>query len=203
MHGSLSAPAERSTEDATTLDPHREEPASDRAVFEFKALYEEHFAFVWRNLQRFGVRKPELDDAVQDVFIVVHRKLSDFQPKASIRAWIFGIVASVARTHRRTRARKEVTSAAPVDRMGDVKSQDPEALLQCSQAKRTLEAILDSMRSDEREVFIWVELEQMRGPEIAEALGISVNTVYSRLRAARRDFQQGLARLTVDVRRRP
>jgi RNA polymerase sigma-70 factor, ECF subfamily len=202
MNGSLPARAHRPDSEST------ESGGSTQAVAlagtpPFNLLYDEHFAFVWRNVQRLGIRQPETDDVVQEVFIVVHRKLETFEPRTSIRAWIFGILKHVARTHRRTRARKQPPSSCEAHRLADVTQLGPEELLQRSEATRALEVILDSMQEDQREVFILVELEQMNGPEIADALSISVNTVYSRLRAAREHFQRGAASLYAQIRSRP
>ena len=202
MNGSLPARAHRPDSEST------ESGGSTQAVAlagtpPFNLLYDEHFAFVWRNVQRLGIRQPETDDVVQEVFIVIHRKLETFEPRTSIRAWIFGILKHVARTHRRTCARKQPPSSCEAHRLADVVQLGPEEHLQRSEATRALEVILDSMQEDQREVFILVELEQMNGPEIADALGISVNTVYSRLRAAREHFQRGAASLCAQIRSRP
>jgi len=164
------------------------------AVPSFERLYEEQFAFVWRNVQRLGVRGAEIDDAVQEVFIVVHRKLADYQPRSSVRAWVFGILTRVVRTHRRTRSRKEPPTAADTDMLADGRRPGPEELLERSETVQALEAILDTLTDEQCEVFILVELEEMSGPEVAEALAISVNTVYSRLRLAREHFQRGVTR---------
>src|SRR5262245_39607962 len=66
----------------------------------FEEVYDEHIDFVWRSLRLLGVADAQLDDAIQDVFVVVHRKLDTFEGRASIRTWIFGIALRVARMHR-------------------------------------------------------------------------------------------------------
>src|SRR5262245_1929044 len=75
-------------------------------ALDFDEAYARHFDFVWRNVRRLGVPEAEVDDAVQEVFLVVHRKLSSYAPRASLKAWIFGVVARVARDHRRLLLRK-------------------------------------------------------------------------------------------------
>ncbi|HTU57497.1 MAG TPA: sigma-70 family RNA polymerase sigma factor, partial [Polyangiales bacterium] len=67
-----------------------------RIALEFDAVYEEHFDFVWRNLRRLGVREGELRDAAQDAFLVVHRRLAQFDGVGSVRAWLYSIVRRVA-----------------------------------------------------------------------------------------------------------
>src|SRR3954470_17967759 len=65
------------------------------------ALYEEHFEFVWRSLRRLGVSAASLDDATQEVFVVVFRRLADFEGRSSVRTWLFGIAIHVAQHHMR------------------------------------------------------------------------------------------------------
>jgi len=164
----------------------------------FDALYDEHFAFVWRSLRRLGVDPSSLDDAVQDVFVVVHRRLDSFEGRSSPRTWLFGIVLRVARDQRRAARRKRSHGLVPT---GET---DTEAVPDASpspfdaaargEAVRVLYAILDDLEDDKREVLVMADLEQVTVPEIAELLGANVNTVHSRLRAARAEVAQALAR---------
>jgi RNA polymerase sigma-70 factor (ECF subfamily) len=162
----------------------------------FAEIYERHFSFVWRSVRRLGVAEASVDDAVQDVFLVVHRRLDDFEGRSSIKTWLFGIVLRVVKDWRRTDSRKRRVGAGAGD--GDLDSvaadgtQSPHALTEQAQAVRMLHRVLDSLDDDKRAVFVMAELEQMSAPEIAEALGVNLNTVYSRLRAARRAFNRGV-----------
>ncbi|AUX41245.1 RNA polymerase [Sorangium cellulosum] len=173
--------------------------AGCEVALEFDAIYERYFDFVWRNVRRLGVPDCNADDAVQEVFLVVHRKLSSFEPRSTLRAWLSGIVAHVAREHRRAYARKSPlarTLSPPLD-PDEVESGAAgcdEALAQ-AQATRLLHTLLEGLDDHKRAVFVLAELEQMTAPEIAEATGANLNTVYARLRAARKEFEQGAARL--------
>jgi len=162
-------------------------------------IYREHFDFVWRTLRRMGVASSAMDDAAQDVFLVVHRKLPDFAGRSSVKTWLFGIVMRVAHDHRRAHSRKgERTShQAPgdLDALPDPVSPSPMQRAEHSEAIRLLERLVSSMSDEKREVFYLAELEQFTAPEIAEALGIKLSTVYSRLRAARLEFEQARAQL--------
>lgn len=160
----------------------------------FDALYVEHFTFVWRNLRRLGVAEAALSDAAQDVFLVVHRRLADFEPRAALRSWLYSIVVRVARQHRRRARRKPVESlddahcpAAP--------GLGPEQLAEQSEALRRLLALLDELDDSKREAFVLSELENLTAPEIAAILGVNVNTIYARVRAARRELESALTRL--------
>lgn len=164
----------------------RLEGVSTEASTAFDRLYAEHFDFVWRTLQRLGVRPPGLDDAAQDVFIVALRRQGEFRQQSSYRTWLFGIASNVAHEHRRKQVR-----AAAVDPISDAeRSREPSPLEQASSAELlgVIDRFLASLDEAKRDVFILAELEQFSAPEIAAALGIKLNTVYSRLRAARQAF---------------
>jgi RNA polymerase sigma-70 factor, ECF subfamily len=157
----------------------------------FDALYGEHFEFVWRSLRRLGVRSEDLDDAAQDVFIVFLRRCAEFRRESSYRTWLFGIASNVAHQYRRKAQRQaQTTSVTDSER-----APQPSPLEQASstEALRVIDAFLASLDDSKRDVFILAELEQMSAPEIAEALGVKLNTVYSRLRAARQAFHARLS----------
>lgn len=187
-------------------DPARSAPGQaavahpDGSTFEVAAVYEEHFDFVWRSMRRLGVPERALDDAVQEVFIVVHRRLADFEGRSSLKSWLFAIARRVAKDHRRRASRKDRTVALP-EMLADPRAQSPLEDAERAQAVRLLYQILDGLDDDKREVFILAELEQMAVPEIAAAISVNLNTVYSRLRAARQAFDKALARQQAQQRR--
>jgi RNA polymerase sigma-70 factor (ECF subfamily) len=173
--------------------PQRTEAAAVEVVTDVAAVFDQHADFVWRSLRRLGVPERSVDDAVQDVFIVVHRRLTEFEGRSSLRSWLFGIARRVAHDHRRRIGRKERGEELP-EVLPDPDGSTPAGELERAQAVRTLHAILAALDDDKREVFILAELEQMTAPEIAAAIGANLNTVYSRLRAARAAFEQAVAR---------
>lgn len=159
---------------------------------DFEALYRAEFGFVYRSTRRLGVPEPFVEDAVQDVFLVAYRRRADFEGRSSIRTWLFGITLRVARNHRRRIARKDQHDELP-EQLGD-DGPSPERTAELEQAKQVLDEFLESLDEGKRAVFIFSELEQATAPEVAEALGIPVNTVYSRLRAARTAFEAAVKR---------
>jgi RNA polymerase sigma-70 factor (ECF subfamily) len=168
------------------------------AVFvpSFDDVYRDHFAFVWRSAKRLGVRDASLDDVVQEVFVIVHRRLAEFEGRSSMKTWLFGITLRVSRDHRRSTMRKDRDGGAePIDpdTLGTSTS-GPSESLERTQAVRLLHAILDELDDERREIFVMSELEQMAMPDIAATLGLNVNTAYARLRAARQSFEEGVAR---------
>jgi RNA polymerase sigma-70 factor (ECF subfamily) len=164
----------------------------------FRDVYAEHFPFVWRSARGLGVRDAALDDVVQEIFVVVHRRLPEFAHRSQIRTWISGIALNVVRRHRRTVFRKSPhelakEEAPDVDTLRAA-SPDPYDAAALAEDTRLLERLLDQLDDEKREVLVLAELEEMPVPEIAEALGLKLNTAYSRLRLARQEFDQALAR---------
>lgn len=159
----------------------------------FDAIYAQEFPFVWRSLRGLGVRDGDLDDAAQEVFVTVHRRLSAFRGDAAIRGWLYGIVRNVAFKHRRRLARKPTTTETPaVEPLQPGPS--PLERAQDNQAAAFVQRFLSGLNDKKREIFILAVLEEMNIVEVAAALSIPLNTAYTRLRSARADFQKALAR---------
>ena len=155
------------------------------------AIYREHFEFVWRSLRRLGAPEHALEDATQDVFLVAARRLDEFEGRSSIRTWLFGIAMRVVRTHRRTswRHQRRINALAAANSG----SPDGDPMAQ-GDAQRLLLALLDQLDDDKRAVYVLAELEGMTAVEIAEGLGANVNTIYTRLRAARLQLRAAAAK---------
>jgi RNA polymerase sigma-70 factor (ECF subfamily) len=162
----------------------------------FREIYDAHVPFVWRALRRLGVRESDAADAVQDVFVVVHRRLSEFDPRARITTWLFAICMRVASARRRAaHVRLEVSAEElPISDVPD-EGADAGAVAEHNQKLDIVEAILDQMPMEQRAAFSLFELEGMTGEAIAELLDVSVNTVHSRVRLARQAFRQSLAQM--------
>ncbi|CAN5893625.1 RNA polymerase sigma factor YlaC [soil metagenome] len=155
-------------------------------------IFREYAPFVWRGLRRLGIPESDVEDVCQEVFVVVHRKLGDFEGRSSLRTWIYGICARTASDYRRSgRVRREVVTDAPPDAPQDGGQQDALAL---KQARATLDRILDELDDDKRSVFVLYEIEELTMAEVAEALGCPLQTAYSRLHAARKGVEAGVQR---------
>ena len=184
--GALAAPTLQMTAMAHALESNpvpKVEPEVE--VPSFDAVYTAHVAFVWRVVRTFGVAEAQLEDAVQDVFIVVHRRLREWEGRAAITTWLFAIARRVASSHRRRKGsdRTETMTADPVG------PTDTFAEMSRAQASATVMSILERMDEDKRIVFALVELEQLTVPEVARMLELNLNTAYSRLRLARAAFE--------------
>ena len=164
------------------------------AGMRFDQAYRASFAFAYRCVRRLGVDEPSVDDVVQDVFVVVHRRWADFDPRLSLRGWVYGILARVVHDHRRS-TRRRARVLAPVDDLAlpaqpSPESAGPERRLAQQQALSQLGRLLAQLDEQKREVLVLSELEQMTVPEIAQALGANSNTIYSRLASARKQFSE-------------
>ena len=169
-----------------------------------RALYEAHFAFVWRNLRRLGVAPERLEDVAQEVFLVVHRRWKSFDAtSASEQTWLFGIALRVAQNERRASRRRTafMTPAREPRFLEAIPSEaaSPVEVVAKRQAARLLDRALDALSDSERAVFVMVELELMSVPQTAHALGLNLNTAYGRLRAARAEFQRALSRFRAQM----
>jgi RNA polymerase sigma-70 factor (ECF subfamily) len=156
--------------------------------------YRTHFTAVWRGLRRLGVPERALEDAAQDVFLVVYRRARDFEGRSALRTWIYGIAVRVAKDYRRSEARH----AQRVERLaGELNAEadqgsSPADEAERRQANRLLHATLSSLKEEHRDVLVLVELEQLPVREAAMALGVRVRTCQRRLRAARAAFEAAL-----------
>jgi RNA polymerase sigma-70 factor (ECF subfamily) len=157
-------------------------------------IYEKYADFVWRALRRQGVPPDDSADAIQEVFLIVHRTLDSFEGRSLLSTWLFTICRSVARDRRLRALRMEI---ARPDLLVDGVDQRANAAARLEHNDRLslLETILQRMDGDLREVFVLFEIEDMTGEEISQALSIPLGTVYSRLQLARKAFKRAVVRM--------
>ena len=158
----------------------------------FAEVYAQHFDFVWRSLRHLGVTPPALDDAVQEVWLVVHQKLPLFEGRSKATTWLFGIALNIARSQRRKG--RAMTSAEPLPDEVPSRSPDPEKTLVGQDAWQQVQTFLETLDDLPRAIFVSALLENLTPAETAEAIGIEVELVYRRVRALRRAFARQLAR---------
>lgn len=178
----MTEPRHRGHPPAVAAEPARD-PTDHVGLAE---LYRRHAGFVWRSLRRFGVPDEALEDVVHEVFMIVRRRLPDFDRRAAPTTWLYGIARGVAANVRRSRARAEARHRLVP--LGDAPP-DPEQAAERAEAIACVGEFLAGLDPDQREVFELVDLEGLRGPEVAELLDTNLNVVYSRLRLARRKLE--------------
>lgn len=167
----------------------RVEPS--RAPESFAVAFRQHYRLVHRMVREFGVEDALAEDVTQEVFMVVLRRWDDYDGTAAFRRWLLGIARRVAADHRRSkrRARARLTRFVPWHRAGDL-----DEGLAAREAVGVVELFLETLDEPRRLVFVLSDIEGLSAPEISEILGVKLNTVYSRLRAARQRFASFLAR---------
>jgi RNA polymerase sigma-70 factor, ECF subfamily len=161
---------------------------------EFTSLYRAQIGYVWSSLRRLGVRDADLEDVAHDVLATAYRRWSDYDPTRPLRPWLFGIAYRVASDfRRRAHHLREVFEDEPTDIADDAEGMD--VRLSGDQDRVLLQQAIDCIDEGRRAVFVMHELNGHTMPEIADALGIPLNTAYSRLRLARADLTAAVKRL--------
>jgi RNA polymerase sigma-70 factor (ECF subfamily) len=181
---------------------------ADHPRHDVDAVYAEHFRYVWRCLRALGLGDNQVDDAIHDVFLVVQQKLPNFDGGAELTTWLYAISLRVARRYRWA-ARKDAWRFAAIDDEPEKvaaqpahSQRDPEQALERGERLSLARRALERLEDDKREAFVLSQVEQMSAPEIAEIMGVPLNTVYSRIRAAKLAFQAEIGRLELVTRGR-
>lgn len=159
----------------------------------FDALFESEFSYVCRSLRRLGVREADIDDLAQEVFINVHRHLSQYDSERPLKPWLFSFAFGAAANYRRL-ARHRVERHESEELLPSANA-GPEQELVNAQARDLVLRALSSMDAARAAVFVMHELDGFAAPDIATALSVPLNTVYSRLRVAREEFATAARRL--------
>jgi RNA polymerase sigma-70 factor, ECF subfamily len=155
----------------------------------FEQIFRDEAVFVGRTLRYLGVSESNLEDACQEVFVVVYRRLSMLQG-GSVRAWVRQICMRVASNFRRSHRRRPEDAVAEPPDVAVAATQHGDA--EGHQARRRLLGALDTLSEEQRNVFVLYEVEQLTMPEIVEAIGCPLQTAYSRLHAARAKVQAAM-----------
>lgn len=183
---------------AAVPQPVENAPAKTTTPPTFASVYEAHASMVWRSLRRLGVREAEVADAAQEVFVIIHRKLGEFAGRSSVKTWVYGICLRVASDWRN---RAHVRRETGMDEAPERTSSGETAIrgVQQRQARAVLDAMLDELDEDKRTVFVLFELEQVSMHEVAETVGVPLQTAYARLYAARKQLEQLIAQHRKEV----
>lgn len=153
-------------------------------------IYRDHHAFVWRISRRLGVPEAAVDDAAQEVFVVLHRRRDELDFSGSVRGLLYGIARRVAK-----RSRDKASAAARLRVATPSTARDnPEADAATRQKAVALQTALDALDEAKRMTFVLSDIEGMTIPEVASSMEVNVNTSYARLRAARQQLGEAIAR---------
>jgi RNA polymerase sigma-70 factor (ECF subfamily) len=165
---------------------------------DFDTIYEENLKYIWRAARRLGVDPADSDDVVQEVFVVAHRRLPEFEGRSEIRTWLYKILVRIVRHYFRAQQRKPghrpAATLGELEALRDHHGAGPVETMERKEAVRILDGLLAALDAEKREVFVLAEIEQLSSVAIADVLGENVNTIYSRLRVARQEFERAVAR---------
>jgi RNA polymerase sigma-70 factor (ECF subfamily) len=171
------------SQDVNGLAPTAPAPSRVEALT-FEAIYSEYFDFSWRVLRNLLGHSRGVDDAAQELWSAVHRRLVDFEQRSSVRTWLFGIAVNVARNQRRAESRHRALELVPETLPG--RGIDAETVRGVRETWRSLTRFLDALEEQDRAIFVSNLIEDLSAMETAEALGIGVMLVYQRVRTLRR-----------------
>jgi RNA polymerase sigma-70 factor (ECF subfamily) len=162
----------------------------------FAQIYDQYFSFVWSMARYMGVEATALDDVVQDIFVIICERLHTLQHPEALRSWIYGIARRVVSTHHRTQRSALITTGTMrlEPELIHPELPTPQQLAEQSERAKLLWKLVAGLDEQKREVFVLAELEEMTAPEIAAVTNVPLNTVYSRLRAARQELEEALQR---------
>ena len=164
----------------------------------FREVFEENLPYVWRALRYLGLPESDLADACQEVFLVVHRRLEDFEGRSSVKTWLYGICLKVASSHRRrAHVRREMVQSTPPER---VASASQERAVEHQERRALLLRVLGGLEEEQREAFVLFEIEGRPMAEVAEILGCPLRTAYARLYAARDELRRAWELASADRR---
>jgi RNA polymerase sigma-70 factor (ECF subfamily) len=156
---------------------------------DFERIYQEWFKEICCWIRALGGPDADRDDIAQEVFLVVRRRLESFDG-ANLAGWLYRITQRQVRDFRRRTWIKHIFTRRRMDEPDTLPhaSQNPAAALERKESRRVLYAILGKIREARRTAFILFEIEGLSGEEIAQVQGIPLNTVWTRLHHARKDF---------------
>jgi RNA polymerase sigma-70 factor (ECF subfamily) len=165
----------------------------------FEHVYDQWFDDVSRWVRALGAPEADRDDLVQDVFMIVHRRLPDFDGQ-NVAGWLYQIARHKLRDHRRLLWVKNVFGGSvPLKDEMLRTAVSPLDSLETKQKRELLERLLAALNEDQRAAFVLFEIEGNSGEEIAELQGVPINTVWARIHKARKKLQERAARLEKNV----
>jgi RNA polymerase sigma-70 factor (ECF subfamily) len=166
-------------------------PAPGAPALSFDALYDRWFEDVSRWVRALGATESERDDLVQEIFLVVHRRLADFDG-INVAGWLYQIARRKVRDHRRLLWVKHIFGSNSVPLVESMLTTRQSALeqLETKQRQQLLGELLEKLNPDQRAAFVLFEIEGNSGEEIAQLTGVPINTVWARIHKARKKLQE-------------
>jgi len=161
----------------------------------FDDVFEHHFGYVCRTLQRLGVQRSDIEDLAQEVFVRVHHLRGRFDRSRPVRPWLFSIALGTARNYRRSKRRRPDSDAFELREVdGSSAAESPHRATERSADRQMLFRILDVLCLEQRALIVMHDVDGFTIREIAESLGIRARAATSRLHVARVAFRKAVDR---------
>ncbi|HEX6764976.1 MAG TPA: sigma-70 family RNA polymerase sigma factor [Polyangiaceae bacterium] len=161
---------------------------NERSCFD---AFQSEFEYLCRTLRRLGARPEDVEDDAHEVFLVLNRKWSDYDPSRPLRPYLFGIAFRVVAARKRRQQRE-------VSHLFEETASDaahPDEALEAARARELVLAALARVPLARRAVFVMHDIDEIPMREIVQALSLPLFTGYSRLRKARREFETAVKAL--------
>lgn len=156
---------------------------------DFHQAYQLHVSWLFQTLKRLGARPSFVEDLAHDVFVAAWKAWPHVDLARPLRPWLFGIAYRVMLDHRRRHQNRFELAAGELPERSDERD-DPSQLVERQQGLTLAARLIAGLEFERRAIFVMHDVEEIPMPDVAEALGVGLNTAYSRLRLARRDFEQ-------------
>lgn len=153
--------------------------------------FQSEFDYLCRTLRRLGVRREDIEDDVHEVFLVLNRKWTQYDPSRPLRPYLFGIAFRVASAQRRRRHREVPHRLELVEEP----AVPPDDALEAAEARELVLAALSRVPLPRRAVLVMHDIDEIPMRDIARTLSLPLFTGYSRLRKARREFEAAVEAL--------
>jgi RNA polymerase sigma-70 factor (ECF subfamily) len=156
----------------------------------FRVLFEEHFDYVYRSLRRLGVHERDLEDVTHDVFLQVHAAIARYDGARPAKPWLFAFAFRLASDYRRL-GRHKLQLTDVVEGRAHETTDEP---LERAETRAMVARAMDELDMAQRAILVLHDVDDVPVPEIADSLGVPLNTAYSRLRSARDAFTAAVRR---------
>lgn len=156
----------------------------------WRALYEAHVDRIYRLAFKFGVREAEVEDVTQRIFVIAHERLAEVERVDDVGAWLRGIGVRVIADHHRWWRVRVVKRWLVSDTMTPEQGRGPEQDASARHTQARVAEVLERMSPKLREALVLLEMEECAPAEVAAITGAPVNTVRSRARLAREQFEK-------------
>jgi RNA polymerase sigma-70 factor (ECF subfamily) len=161
----------------------------------FRRIYGQEIHYVWNSLRRLGVLPEDIEDVAHEALLSVFKKLHEVDPERPIRPWLFGFLYRTSADYRkRAHRRYEVPDDGAENDAADEAPTAEQRLSEQEERALVLDA-LERLPLEKRALIVMIDIDGHAAPAAADALGIPLNTAYSRLRVAREEFTAAVRRL--------